>query len=153
MHFDFYLMEIIQESAYMLSNFEVCELLNDIQEGKNGQKKPNKFLNNLATLSYETLEYLKKTPCHSQSVEQISAFKQAIAPYKFTKAEVLQLINHRPMSAVEIQLFIEESEERLSEEDVEKVLDIITRCFPVEDSPVEDEEMPEEEEDSENSRN
>lgn len=148
----FLLMEIIQENAFMLSNFEVYELLTDIQEGRNGQKKPNKFLSHLATISYEAQEYLDKTPCHEQNAEQIEAFKKALAPFKFTKAEILQLINHRPQTAVEIQLFIEESEERLGEDDVEKVIEIIRTCFPVPESDVAEEEMQEEEHEDEDNQ-
>ena len=39
----------------------------------------------------------------------------------FKKTEIFQLLNHRPVSAVEIQLLIDNSEERLSEDQVSKV--------------------------------
>ena len=41
--------------------------------------------------------------------------------FSFKKTEIFQLLNHRPVSAVEIQLLIDNSEERLSEDQVSKV--------------------------------
>ena len=55
------------------------------------------------------------------------------------KSELVQLSNHRPESAVEIQLLMENSEERLSDEQVERVIEIVAGSLPV----------PEEEEDGE----
>jgi len=123
-------MEIVNESAALLSNFEVLALLKDISSGKNGQRKPGKKEKNVATITYSTLKYLEKTPCGEQSTEAISKFMLALKPFRLTRAEKLQLLNLRPSSAVEIQLIIEESEERLSEEEIDDLLEVVASCFP-----------------------
>ena len=143
-------MEVIDDNAALLSNYEVYSLLQDIQGGKNGQKKPNKSQNNLSTILYSTLKVLEKTPAKDQSSEIIEAFMQRVERFNLTKAEKLQLLNQRPTSAVEIQLLIEESEERMSEEQIEELLDVITQCLPgddptpeeVEDDDDDDEQSP-----------
>jgi len=131
-------MEVVNDNAAVLSNFEVFSLLNDIQQGTNDQKKPNKFLQNLATISYETIKYLEKTPCNLQNSEVIGKFMTALKPFNLTKAEKLQLLNHRPSTAVEIQLLIEESEERLSEEQVDDLLQVIQDNLPTDEVADED---------------
>ena len=123
-------MEVKDECVATLSNFEVYSLLTEIQSGKNGQRKPSKYLSSLATICFSSVKYLEKTPCKDQSEEIIQRFITALEPFKLTKSEKLQLLNQRPTTAVEIQLIIEESEERLSDEQTEQILTLIGDILP-----------------------
>lgn len=123
-------MEVKNENSALLSNLEVFMLLKDIQAGKGNQQKPNKFQQNLATITYETVKYLERTPCGLQDMQNVASFMQAVKSYNLTKAEKLQLLNQRPSSAVEIQLMIEESEERLTEEQIYQLLNLIATHLP-----------------------
>lgn len=122
-------MEVKSEKHAMLSNFEVLGLLKDIQSG-NGQKKPNKFQTNLATITYETIKSLEDRPCAHHTAAGLTAAMKALGPYGLTAAEKLQLINLCPSSAVEIQLIVEESEERLTEAQIEEILDLLATHIP-----------------------
>lgn len=139
-------MEVIDEHAGMISNFEVLEVLKDIKDGVSGHKKPGKNQTNLATILYSTLKYLEKTPCNDQTRENIAQFMSAVEPFKLTHAEKLQLLNQRPTTAVEIQLIVEESEERLTEDQIEELLDAIIQTLPGEEAPAAQEEEPMQEE-------
>ncbi|XP_077527819.1 RNA polymerase III subunit I [Haemaphysalis longicornis] len=135
-------MKIIKESSAFLSNYEVLQLLKEVQGDKKtskGKSQQSKSVANLATVTYETVAYLEQTACALQTDENVEAFLEQISalPFKLTKVEKLQLINHRPTTAVEIQLLIEESEERLSEDDVQTILDVVQRTLP---APVEEAE-------------
>lgn len=138
-------MEVIDENAGMISNFEVLEVLKDIKDGVSGHKKPGKNQTNLATILYSTLKYLEKTPCNDQTRENIAEFTTAVEPFKLTQAEKLQLINQRPTTAVEIQLIVEESEERLTEDQIEELLDVIIKTLPGEEPEAPADAEPEEE--------
>lgn len=119
-------MEVKNDNSAMLSNYEVLELLTDIQAGR-GQIKPTKHQKNLATITYETVKYLESTPCKIQTPDLIENLMKELQPFNLTKAEKLQVLNQCPKSAVEIQLIVEESEERLTEEQIFELIDIVSK--------------------------
>ncbi|XP_045895850.1 DNA-directed RNA polymerase III subunit RPC9 isoform X2 [Micropterus dolomieu] len=116
----------------MLSNYEVFKLLTDLKEQRkeSGKNKHSTGQQNLNTIMYETLKHLSKAPCSRQSPEIVKDFLTTMKPHKLTKAEKLQLLNHRPQTAVEIQLMVEESEERLSEQQIEELIQTVADILP-----------------------
>ncbi|XP_042908714.1 DNA-directed RNA polymerase III subunit RPC9 [Parasteatoda tepidariorum] len=130
-------MEVINERAALLSNAEVFSLLetlkSDLKESKYSQRlnknEKEKGKERLNTIVYETFKYLEEMPCASQSEESIKNFLIAIAPYELTKAEKLQLLNLQPKSLVEIQLLIEECEERFTEDQMNDILNVVAETL------------------------
>ncbi|XGW12629.1 hypothetical protein V3C99_013361, partial [Haemonchus contortus] len=123
-------MEVLNKQVTLLTNYEVLDLLNKVKKEED-KKSKNDRSKHLSTILYETTKYLKKTPAADQSVEAIEKLIVDVAPYKLTAAETLQLINLRPSTTTEIQLLIEESEERIkTEEKLESLVNVVTDCLP-----------------------
>ncbi|KAM4875175.1 DNA-directed RNA polymerase III subunit RPC9-like [Thomomys bottae] len=122
-------MEVKDANFALLCKYEVFQLLTD-QKEQPGKNKHSSGQQNLNTITYETLKYISKTPCRHQSPEIVREFLTAWKSHKLTKAEKFQLVNHRPPTAVEIQLMVEESEEQLTEEQVEALLLTVTSILP-----------------------
>ncbi|KAF8950912.1 hypothetical protein CPC16_011508 [Podila verticillata] len=140
-------MEILKADAAMLSNYEVLTLLNEqkAQRLANEVAGTREVAENLRTVEFEVQKHLNNSPCSTQSPEQIAAFKKAFKGYELMKVELLQILNLRPRTPVELLLVIEEFEERFALDDCEAMLAIIAETLPRDDDNAmeEDGELPE----------
>jgi len=142
-------MEIINARAVTLSNFEVMRFLREQKDSikppkgkKEKGSKHQKVNKSLLTVTLETLAFLENSPAGVQEEHHLKEFAAQLSELcrqskndngqnlQLSKDEVIQLINNRPTSAVEIQLLLENSEERFSEEQVEKLIQIVEECLP-----------------------
>ena len=153
-------MEVINARASTLTNFEVLSFLkhqkDSIKPPKGKREKGSKHQKvnkSLLTVTLEALSWLENSPAGAQEEDHIKSFVNRLSEMckdnkdvngrslQLSKEEVVQLINHRPCSAVEIQLLLDNSEERFSEDQVDKLLEIVDECLP---APPQDEEENEE---------
>lgn len=88
----------------------------------------------LPTVIYESLRYLERTPCAHQSPLVVREFLRKLEDrreqFPLTRAERLQLLNQRPASAVELQVLIEDNEERFSLEQMDELLQFVLDHLP-----------------------
>uniref|UniRef100_A0AC11BTL3 CGRP receptor component n=1 Tax=Ovis aries TaxID=9940 RepID=A0AC11BTL3_SHEEP len=139
-------MEVKDANAALLSNYEVFQLLTDLKEQRkeSGKNKHSSGQQNLNTITYETLKYISKTPCRHQSPEIVREFLTAMKSHKLTKcmgsvivAHVLScpetcgiFLLHGSNPCPLYQQMVEESEERLTEEQIEALLHTVTSILP-----------------------
>ena len=118
-------MQVASQSVLLLSNAEVLDLLKKVSSKSSKQSK--KAQSNTATILYESMKYLEDTPAAAiPQVHMIRDIALKLKPFNLTKSEKLEIINHLPTSLVELQLVVEESEERFTEEQMNEMLNIIT---------------------------
>lgn len=113
-------MSRLHGSEKVLLNSTVLQIL----EEKAAKKKPscNEIFEN------KVRKYLA-TASGSPSKANLSKFESAVQKYKLSKAEVFQLINFRPKLPVELNLLIEQIEERLSEEEQDELLETVKKIL------------------------
>ncbi|XP_021180880.2 DNA-directed RNA polymerase III subunit RPC9 [Helicoverpa armigera] len=124
-------METIKANAAFLCNFEVMQIL---QQLKDSTQKKHKREGSLATVTYETVHYLQDTDCKKQTAQSIQSFLEAMKKFKLTKTEKLMMVNTPPRTELEIQLIVQESEERLSEDEVRQIIELVNEFLPPNDS-------------------
>ncbi|KAM3961287.1 DNA-directed RNA polymerase III subunit RPC9 [Aphomia sociella] len=121
-------METIKSNAAFLCNYEVMQIL---QQLKDTTQKKHKREGSLATVTYETVHYLQDSDCKNQSAQSIQKFLDAMKRFKLTKTEKLMMVNTPPRTELEIQLIVQESEERLTDDEVQSIITIVNEFFPV----------------------
>lgn len=134
-------MDFQRDSIRLLSNYEtylvvkqIHESNNERENGKRGKKGQNRTLEHcnfgLNTVTYETLKYLEQTPCIEQTPEIMTKFYSAVKKFDLKKIEILQIVNLRPTTLVELQLIIEDSETRLTEAQINELIELIRTELP-----------------------
>ncbi|KAG5684485.1 hypothetical protein PVAND_013717 [Polypedilum vanderplanki] len=119
-------MEIRNQKHQVLTNYEVLMALRTVKDSKSSHSTKN-----LATITYETIQYLENTPCKDQTQENIENFIIELKKFgRLTKSEILTMINDPPTLPVHIQLIVEDSEERLSETQVDEIIELSKKYFP-----------------------
>ncbi|KAK3315026.1 RNA polymerase II [Apodospora peruviana] len=128
-------MKILEKQNALLSNYEVYQHLVDQQKRNKTQKK--KVPGNLATVTDEVIAYLQTKPSpladqgknhvYDQTTFQrlLDRIRDAHFKTELVQAEVLMILNLRPSSIAQLAAILEDAEERLSEDEQNKLLDII----------------------------
>ena len=120
-------MEVVETCDALPCNAEVLQFLKERRDKlKKKDREKEQLVGKGATVVLEALNYLESTPAgplsEELSSEKLNEFCKSIEKFNLKPAEQLQILNHCPKSAVEIQLLVEDSEERLSDTDVDEIL-------------------------------
>ncbi|XP_021905148.1 uncharacterized protein LOC110820081 isoform X3 [Carica papaya] len=91
-------MKILESYAGALTNFEVLNFLNS----RGASRDPTRVIASIAQSEYKVYDYLFDTAACSQTRECINEFLEKCKKYNLAKAEMLNIINLRPCSVVEI---------------------------------------------------
>ena len=87
-------------------------------------------------LNTQLARYLNSQPPATQSQQHIRATLQrleqlmAAEHFQLTNTEIVQLINLRPLTLVEVHRLVEECEERLTEKHILQLLDVVREGLP-----------------------
>uniref|UniRef100_A0A914C280 DNA-directed RNA polymerase III subunit RPC9 n=1 Tax=Acrobeloides nanus TaxID=290746 RepID=A0A914C280_9BILA len=119
-------MEVVDPTNMLLTNQEVLTLLKEVK----ARPQPGKRSRNHATIVHETMKYLSTSPAAAQNRQHIEKLILSVEKFKLFPFEIMQLINLRPSTQVELQLLIEEAEERLTVDQVDELLKMIKNCLP-----------------------
>jgi DNA-directed RNA polymerase subunit F len=112
-------MKIVQSQVVHLTNSEVLQILEEHGCGNNhptGKALPSER---------EVFSYLSKYSSGVDLEKKFPTFMKAVKSFGLTKSEVLQICNLRPSQMVDLYLIVEGCEERLVEEQVGELLDLI----------------------------
>lgn len=134
-------MDFERDSLRPLSNYETYLVVKQIHDSNNeretnkrGKKGQNRSLEHsnigLYTVTYETLKYLEQTPCNYQTPVIIKQLYEQLKPFQLKKNEILQILNLRPTTPVELQLIIEDLETRLTESQSNDLIELIKNQLP-----------------------
>lgn len=119
-------MKILEANAGALTNFEVLHFL----RAKGASKDPTRVIAKVAQSEYKVYDYLVNTAASAQTRENIKDFLTSVKQHDLAKAEVLNILNTRPVAEVEIFPMIENCEERFPDEEVSEIVELVKKTLP-----------------------
>ncbi|GMP77160.1 hypothetical protein CsSME_00033530 [Camellia sinensis var. sinensis] len=113
---------LLRANAGALTNFEVLDFLRS-----RGAAKDSTRIISIGNL--HVFDYLEQSAACNQTRERITEFLEKCKKYNLAKAEILNIVNIRPSSVVEIDPIIEECESRLGDS-VEELVELVAEVLP-----------------------
>ncbi|KAL0414485.1 UNVERIFIED_CONTAM: hypothetical protein Sradi_1650200 [Sesamum radiatum] len=114
-----------EHNAGALTNFEVLDLLKSRGAGKD----PTRVIASVSPSEFKVFDYLEQTPACNQTRDIIHKFVDECKKFDLAKAEILNVANMRPSSAVEVYTIIEECDSRM-EEKIDDFVEMILQVLP-----------------------
>lgn len=130
-------MEVKNKQCAQLSNLELKLLVNELKSSNSSQLKSN---SNLATLIYELSQYFNENETiTSPNLVKLLKDLNTSFPNKLTKNEKLMIVNILPNSLLQLVLIIKDCEERLTEEEIQSLLELINQFVKTPETDVKEE--------------
>ncbi|KAK3989777.1 RNA polymerase Rpb4-domain-containing protein [Cladorrhinum sp. PSN332] len=149
-------MKVLESQVAIISNFEVYQQIFDIRAQYKAWNKVNSkklpLPENLFNLQTEILDYLKTKPSPLREQDQKRHYNEDVylqlleklleenLRQKLTKGEAICIFNIRPSSTATLNGIIEDMSNRFSEEEQNRIVEIVAEVLGHDDPEVEGEE-------------
>lgn len=120
-------MEIISQNDGILCDYEVLSVVSDRKSKSPPEPRNDLELQDRETMERKILKYMAARGTCDIPMDSVASFMASIASHNIslTKAEVMVVLNMMPSTVVEIHLIVEECVERLTEEDIQHLLECV----------------------------
>jgi hypothetical protein len=108
-----------------LTNFEVLDFL----RSRGAAKDPTRVIVSVAPSEFKVFDYLERSVACNQTRESVEEFKNKCKEYKLVSAEIVNIVNIRPSSVVDIDPLIDDCEGRLGER-IDELVELVAKHFP-----------------------
>jgi DNA-directed RNA polymerase subunit F len=133
-------MEVKSANDGLLTNAEVLALLKEhksdraTRRAQDSDSSERHQLSKRDVVEAKAMEYITESDCGQCELSAIQQCLRAVksAGYDMTEGELLQLANHLPNTSVAVHLIVEDCYERLDEEKIDQLLEIMKEARPQE---------------------
>ncbi|KAK9747779.1 hypothetical protein RND81_02G014500 [Saponaria officinalis] len=121
-------MKILKFNAGPLTNFEVYDFLQ--KKGASTDPAQRIMITKIRPSELQVFDYLVGRPACNQTRESINEFMEKCKEFDLVKVEMVNIINTRPTDIVEIVPCIEKYEERMDDDRLQKLQDMVDSVLP-----------------------